>query len=103
MAPPAAAIMVADNLLRNALAYTAKGQINVILEEDRLVVADSGPGIAPEDQARIFERGARGSTTNTSGRGLGLAIANRLCEHFGWSLMLESPIQGGVCAEWKFR
>jgi len=100
--PPAAAIMVVDNLLRNALAYTTEGDINILLEEGRLVVEDSGPGIAPADLQRIFERGKRGANVKASGRGLGLAIASRLCERFGWSLQLESPAQGGVRAEWRF-
>jgi len=100
--PPAAAIMVIDNLLRNALAYTIEGDINIFLEKDRLVVEDSGPGIAAADLLRIFERGKRGTNVKESGRGLGLAIASRLCERFGWSLRLESPTRGGVRAEWYF-
>ncbi len=102
MAPPAAAIMVVDNLLRNALAYTIEGEINILLEEGHLVVEDSGPGIAPTDLQQVFERGKRGAHVKTSGRGLGLAIASRLCERFGWSLKLESPTEGGVRAEWHF-
>jgi len=100
--PPAAAIMLVDNLLRNALAYTVEGDINILLEEERLVVKDSGPGIAPADLQQIFKRGQRGAHVKTSGRGLGLAIASRLCERFGWSLRLESPTEGGVRAEWRF-
>jgi len=102
MAPPAAAIMVVDNLLRNALAYTTEGRVRILLEEDRLLVEDSGPGIAAADLQRIFERGKRGANVKRSGRGLGLAIASRLCERFGWSLRLESPTDGGVRAEWRF-
>ncbi len=102
IAPPAAAIMVVDNLLRNALAYTTEGRVSILLEENRLVVEDSGPGIAPADLHRIFERGKRGANVKASGRGLGLAIASRLCEHFGWSLKLESPTDAGVRAEWRF-
>jgi len=102
MAPPAAAIMVVDNLLRNALTYTTEGRVSILLEENRLMVEDSGPGIAAADLHRIFERGKRGTHVKTPGRGLGLAIASRLCEHFGWSLKLESPTNGGVRAEWRF-
>jgi len=102
MAPPAAAIMLVDNLLRNALAYTTGGRVRILLEEDYLLVEDSGPGIAAADLQQIFERGKRGTNVKHSGRGLGLAIANRLCERFGWSLRLESPAKGGVRAEWRF-
>ncbi len=102
MAPPAAAIMVVDNLLRNALAYTTEGHVSIFLEENRLVVVDNGPGIALVDLQQIFERGKRGANVNVSGRGLGLAIAHRLCKHFGWSLKLESSTDAGVRAEWQF-
>ena len=100
--PPAAAVMVVDNLLRNALAYTSEGRVSIILEQERLLVKDNGPGIAPADLHRVFERGKRGADAKTSGRGLGLAIASRLCERFGWSLRLESPADGGVRAQWRF-
>jgi len=103
MTPPAAAVMVADNLLRNALAYTVEGRVAVVLEKDRLLVEDTGPGIAPGDLHQIFERGKRGSNINAFGRGLGLAIASRLCDRFGWSLSLENISSGGVRAEWRFR
>jgi signal transduction histidine kinase len=100
--PPAAAIMVVDNLLRNALAYTTDGRVGILLCEDRLVVEDNGPGIASADLQQVFKRGNRGGHVMASGRGLGLAIVNRLCERFGWTLKLESPAQGGVRAEWRF-
>lgn len=103
MTPPAAAVMVVDNLLRNALAHTIEGRVGVVLEEERLLIEDTGPGIAPEDLHRVFERGRRGSNINTIGRGLGLAIASRLCERFGWSLSLENVVSGGVRAEWRFQ
>jgi CheY-like chemotaxis protein len=61
-------------------------------------VLDSGPGIAPEEQARIFERFARGSEGqmhNTPGTGLGLAITRELAGLMGGSLTLESDLGKG--------
>ncbi len=101
-APPAAALLVAGNLLRNALAYTATGTIRVHLDGERLLVENSGPGIPPEDLQHIFERGKRGRYVQAAGRGLGLDIAQRVCARFGWSLQLESPVDVGVRAQWRF-
>lgn len=101
--PSASAVMVMDNLLRNALVYTPAGRISIVLDENRLVVEDNGTGINVEDQQRIFTRGERGERERVPGKGLGLAIALRLCEHFGWQLSLTPRPGGGTVAQWTFR
>jgi signal transduction histidine kinase len=101
--PPASVVMVMDNLLRNALAYTPEGLIRVVLEESRLLVEDNGTGVSAEDQQRIFTRGERGERLKAPGKGLGLAIALRLCEHFGWQLTLSPRPGGGTVAQWTFK
>ena len=63
-------------------------------------VADTGPGIAPADQARIFEefhQADSSSTRKKGGTGLGLAIAKRIIELHGGRLWVEStPGQGAT-------
>jgi len=57
-------------------------------------VTDQGPGIAPDDQQRIFERFERAKGAE-GGTGLGLAIARRLAHSMGGDITLESePGQG---------
>jgi len=71
---------VLDNLLENAVRYAPPGtriELAVSAEVGRstLTVADEGPGIAPEERQRVFERFFRGSTGRRSGPGTGLGLA----------------------------
>jgi signal transduction histidine kinase len=100
---PAAAIninhhalnLVLANLLRNAVHYTDRGHIRVHWEAPVLTVADTGPGIPPEQRARMFDRNYRG-TTGADGFGLGLAIVKRACEHCGWQIEVTTPRDGST-------
>jgi signal transduction histidine kinase len=92
------------NLLSNAIKYTpAQGKILVEAGHDQdevwIRVADSGPGIAPEEQARIFEPFYRSQRVRRfpQGLGLGLTIARDLVEAHDGRLDLESvPGQGST-------
>ena len=94
------------NLMSNAIKYTPDGG-TVSLEartlDDgqriRLVVADTGPGIAPADQEGIFEkfRQLDASVTRVhSGTGLGLAISKELCTMLGGTIRVESELGQGA-------
>lgn len=91
-------IQILVNLLGNAVRHSPEGATVTITFDRadgfaRAHVADQGPGIAPEDQQRIFERGE--SAGGSGGSGLGLAIARRLAQSMGGDIGLESePGQG---------
>lgn len=85
-------------LLDNAIAYTpAGGMIRVSVERHdtraRVAVTDTGAGIAPEEQARVFDRFYRADRARaraTGGTGLGLAIARALIRAHGGEIGLTS-------------
>ena len=61
-------------------------------------VADTGPGISAEDQARLFERFYRGEAarqTRAAGTGLGLAICQELIKRHGGKITMESQVGKG--------
>lgn len=88
-----------DNLLANALAQTADGDVllEAHAEGDCLVlsVTDSGPGIPPQEQERIFEPGVR-LTASYPGSGLGLAVVKTIAEAHGGTVTVRSAPGQGV-------
>lgn len=113
--PRAMAVVVADaqrlkqilvNLMGNAIKFTAQGQValEVRAVDDSFLfcVKDSGVGIAPEQQAQIFEafRQADESVARAyGGTGLGLSIVKELTLLMGGELRLESRPAEGSCFE----
>lgn len=89
--------MMLRNLLSNACTYTERGRIEVRIEPDRLLVADTGIGMSAEALQRAFDPFYRGDPDRLSGKGLGLSIVRRLGERFGWPVTLDSePGEGTV-------
>jgi signal transduction histidine kinase/CheY-like chemotaxis protein len=100
------------NLVGNAIKFTANGQVEIrasaVAEATgaatiKLAVSDTGPGIAPEDRARIFERFERGHDQANSGQaglGLGLALCRENAVLMGGALTVESAL--GVGSEFTF-
>jgi two-component system phosphate regulon sensor histidine kinase PhoR len=84
------------NLLSNALTYAESGPVHLTIraeDEDGVVVSvrDHGPGIPPQDQARIFERFERLDTERQkAGTGLGLYISRGLASSMGAELAVQS-------------
>jgi signal transduction histidine kinase len=94
---------ILDNLLKNAINYSARGTaIEISLREDRELgrgivrVRDHGRGIAAADRERIFERFVRGSTgQDVAGSGLGLFVSSELAARMGGRLFLEETSSAG--------
>ncbi len=97
------------NLAGNAIKFTEAGGVTVIVEagerdnEIRFQVRDTGIGLKPEDQDRIFfdfEQADGSSTRRFGGTGLGLAISKRIVEHMNGRIAVES--QPGTGAAFSF-
>jgi GAF domain-containing protein len=85
------------NLVGNAIKFTDKGEVAIRAEATdgtfTVAVCDTGPGIAPADQAKIFEEFQQADSSITrkkGGTGLGLSIAKRIIEMHGGRIWVES-------------
>jgi signal transduction histidine kinase len=108
---PAAAVGYADrerlhqvvvNLLDNAARHSPPGGTVTVSAtagahgELTLVVVDAGPGIAPAERTRMFERFTRGERATGGGTGLGLAIAQWVVELHGGTIAVVDPEPGSA-------
>ena len=96
------------NLLGNAIKFTAQGEVSLAVScgpckdssyELRFAVRDTGPGIAPNDQQRIFDSFSQVDASTSrkhGGTGLGLAISKALAEQMGGRLWVESELGNGA-------
>jgi len=91
------------NLTGNALKFTSRGGVHIEVRlvhtrEIKISVTDSGDGIAPEIQQKLFERFTQADSSTTrryGGTGLGLAICKRLTELMGSKIGVTSEIGVG--------
>jgi GAF domain-containing protein len=95
------------NLVGNAIKFTDKGEVAIRASATNraftVAVCDTGPGIAPSDQAKIFEEFQQADSSITKmkgGSGLGLSIAKRIIEMHGGRIWVES--EGGKGSRFYF-
>ena len=102
------------NLLGNAIKFTERGEVVVLVSGQRrdnglyqldFSVRDTGVGIPPEHQARLFQAFSQvdaSASRRFGGTGLGLAISKKLCELMGGSMTVESKGIPGQGATFRF-
>jgi signal transduction histidine kinase len=90
------------NLLSNAVKFTPEGgEVDVRATQEngevRVLVTDTGPGIAAEDRERIFEefQQTEAGLAQREGTGLGLALSKRLIELHGGRIWVDSEVGKG--------
>lgn len=91
--------LLITNLTDNAIRYTQEGgrivlSLSVENSQACLCVSDNGPGIAPQERERIFDRFYRALGTKAQGHGLGLAIVKRILEIHHGSIVVQDGLDG---------
>jgi signal transduction histidine kinase len=94
------ASVVIDNLIDNAIRHAESGHIQVLLQDRRLVVSDSGKGIRESEVNQVFKRHHRGS--DSDGAGIGLSLVKRICDLRGWQIAIDSKPGVGTVATLSF-
>ena len=89
---------VIEQVISNALKYTAKGSITIAFENKVLSVTDTGIGIEKQDLPRIFENGYTGynGRADKSSSGIGLYLCKRICSNLGHKIEAFSEIDKGT-------
>ena len=95
-------VQVLLNLVGNAIKFTDKGEVAIKATTSdgsfTVAVRDTGPGIAPSDQDKIFEefqQADNAATKRKGGTGLGLSIAKRIIGMHGGRIWVESDVGKG--------
>jgi signal transduction histidine kinase len=94
---------IMTNLIGNAIKFTTAGSVTTQLQRPdpqhwSIQVTDTGPGMSPEVQARIFEAFWQADGTPTrqhKGYGLGLSIVKQLTALMGGTIRVQSEVNGG--------
>lgn len=98
---------VFGNLFRNAIKYNVDGgKIKVTLDEEKLVVEDSGIGISEENKSKIFSRFFTVDKSHggkNGGFGLGLAVVKKICKKSEWDISVESSLGKGSTFSVRFK
>jgi signal transduction histidine kinase len=101
-APERVLAVLVGNLLRNAFSYTDRGEVEVSIDAQGVVIRDTGVGIDPERLREIYRPFARGEPARRDGFGVGLSIVRRLSDRFGWPVRIESQAGTGTRIEVRF-
>lgn len=92
--------VVVSNLIRNAFTYTPSGTVLILVEENSLTVSDTGTGIRGEEIGKVFQKHFKG--TGSTGSGIGLSLVKRICDRYGWEIIIESTEGQGTSAQLIF-
>ncbi len=90
-----------QNIIQNAISYTQEsGHISVSIQQTgykiKILVKDTGVGIAKADLPKVFDRFYKASHARSQGTGLGLPIAKQIIEQYGGSVSLTSEVSKGT-------
>lgn len=102
-APRRVLALVIGHLLSNAVRFTERGRVDVILDRDRIIVRDTGVGMSEETLAKAFDPFFREDRDRGDGMGIGLSLVRRLADRMDWTVSLESRPGEGTTATVRLR
>ncbi len=91
--------MIIGNVLRNAVEHTKQGTIKLAMVGATLTISDTGEGIDQSNLHNVFERSF---TTKSTGFGMGLTLAKKLCDRLGWLIAIDSILGKGTTVTIEF-
>lgn len=85
-------VFVVEQILSNAIKYTAEGGISIYMEDGALIIEDTGIGILAEDLPRVFEKGYTGynGRSDKKASGIGLYLCRQILQKLGHKVYVES-------------
>lgn len=91
-------VFALKQLISNGLKYTKEGSVTITMEENRLMIEDTGIGIQQEDLPRIFERGFTGynGRKDKKATGLGLYLTRQICNRLNHQIEITSRVGEGT-------
>lgn len=98
-------VFVIEQILSNAIKYTAEGKISIYMELNCLVIEDTGIGILAEDLPRIFEKGYTGynGRSDKKASGIGLYLCREILKKLGHKVYVESKPGKGTRVKLVFQ
>lgn len=89
---------ILEQILSNAIKYTYAGGVKIYLQNDKLVIEDTGIGIRAEDLPRIFMKGYTGCNGRLDNRasGIGLYLAKKAADALGITITVDSKVGMGT-------
>jgi signal transduction histidine kinase len=93
--------IVVSNLIRNAYTFTPSGSVSITIEENSVTLKDTGNGIRSEEIGKVFQKHFKGS--GSPGSGIGLSLVKRICDRYGWEIIIISTEGDGTSAQLVFQ
>lgn len=85
---PSMTKMVFGNILRNALNYSQGSEIDIIVQKNKVLIADNGIGINLPNDVKVQDLSSTQLKLQTKGHGIGLQLVQKLCKQLGWRVEL---------------
>lgn len=91
-------VFVLEQLLSNCLKYTQQGKVTIKMEQDTLLIQDTGIGISPQDLPRLGEKGFTGYNGHADKKstGIGLYLCRKICQRLSHPLTIDSTLNEGT-------